>query len=308
MQMKTNILSSLTHIALRYRAEKEISGLPALMAAAERAVSTLSPGDHKQRKSGTGEGFWQFREYDSADRPQDIDWRQSAKSDHVYVRQKELQNAQSILFWVQNDRGMHLKTGNSQQTKHEAGIILSLALGILLTRAGEKIAPLSEPSRAGRNETALQYLGTTLCAMPDPLPPGPQTPPHSKPPKNSSIILAGDFMHKLPVTEEILKDISAQAPYGIILQILDPAEINLPFNGRVIFRPFDDSHAVPIANVQSIRESYSEKISRHIHDVKLLAQQYGYGHILHITGTDIHTTLSKAYEEISSQTKYDTGH
>jgi hypothetical protein len=172
----SGLMAALTPSTLRHRAELSAAGLPALMAAAEKAVATLHSGDHRQRKTGGGENFWQFREYDPGDRPQDIDWRQSAKGDHLYVRQKEWQTAQTILFWAQNDKGMALQTGRARTSKHDGAIIISLALGILLTRSGEHIGPLEEPNHTGHSERALQNLAESLTRKPNPLPAGPSLP------------------------------------------------------------------------------------------------------------------------------------
>jgi hypothetical protein len=306
-QMKKPLLTALTPLLLRHRAEAEAAGLPALMAAAERAVTTLYHGDHRQRRSGSGERFWQFREYDPGDRPQDIDWRQSAKSDRVFVRQKEWQTAQNILFWVQNDRGMALKTGRSEHTKHEAAIILSLALGILLTRAGERIGPLQESNRTGRNDLALQYLGETLCRRNPALPPGPELPALNKVPGQSSLIFVGDFMQKPDAIEKTLHHYAAQAPHGLLIQTLDPAEVELPFNGRVIFRPFDDSKDIPISSVPSIRKTYSDRLRAHIDEIRSIARHHGYGHVLHITSDDPRLSLSEAWQLLAPQPRLAAG-
>ncbi|MDB5491770.1 MAG: hypothetical protein JWO78_1619 [Micavibrio sp.] len=305
--MKKQILSTLNALTLRHKAEAASAGLPALMAAAEKAVTTLYHGDHRQRRSGSGENFWQFREYDSSDRPQDIDWRQSAKGDHVYTRQKERQTAQTILFWAQNDRGMAMKTAKARQSKYETAAIFSLALGLLLTRAGEHIAPLQEPNRAGRNDLALQRLGDMLCRRPATLPPGPAVPVAHQLPKRASLILAGDFMQPAEELEITLSVLAAKARHGLLVQILDPAELELPFNGRVIFRPFNDTMDIPIANVPSIREAYKERLRNHIDAVHDLARHHGYGHIVCSTADDIRPALSAAWQALAPLQRYEAG-
>lgn len=305
--MKKQILSSLNALTLRHKAEGASAGLPALMAAAEKAVSTLYHGDHRQRRSGTGENFWQFREYDSSDRPQDIDWRQSAKGDHIYTRQKERQTAQTILFWAQNDRGMAMKTAKTKQSKYEAAVIFSLALGLLLTRAGEHVGPLQEPNRAGRNDLAMQRLGDILCRNPGTLPPGPDLPVAHQLPKRASLILAGDFMCSADELENTLSALAAKARHGLLLQILDPAELELPFNGRVIFRPFNDSMDIPIANVPSIRDAYKERLQAHIDAVHDIAHHHGYSHVVYNTAHDMRPALSAAWQALAPLQRYEAG-
>lgn len=304
LNLKKQILSSLNALSFRHRAEEESSGLPVLMAAAEKAVSSLHHGDHRQRRSGSGENFWQFREYDPGDRPQDIDWRQSARGDHVYVREKERQTAQTILFWAQNDRGMGMKTSKAKQSKYESAVIFSLALGLLLTRAGEHIAALDEPKRAGRNDLALQHLGETLCRSIGTLPSGPDLPVAHQLPKHSSVILTGDFMRQPDDIESTLSALASKARHGLLLQILDPAEVELPFNGRVIFRPFSDAIDIPIANVPSIREAYTHRLKNHIAAVHDIARHHGYTHIVYNTRDDMRPALSAAWQALAPQQRY----
>lgn len=304
---ENGLLAALTPLIMRHRAEKAAAGLPALMAAAEKAVATLYGGDHRQRKAGSGEKFWQFREYDSGDRPQDIDWRQSAKGDRLFVRQKEWQTAQTILFWAQNDKGMSLKTGKALASKHETAVILSLALGILLIRAGERIGPMAEPNRTGRSELALQHLGDFLCRIPEPLALAPELPLSETLPRQSSLILAGDFLQPPEAIEKTLSTLAAQSPQGVLLQILDPSEADLPFNGRVIFRPFDDSRDFSIANVPSIREAYRARLKTHIDAVRTIAQRHGYGHVVHVTRDDPRMALSAAWQIMAPQPRLSAG-
>ena len=76
------------------------AGLPPLMVAADRLAASVSLGVHGRRKAGIGESFWQFRRYRSATiASAAIDWRQSAKSQHLFVREREWEAAQTVWFW-----------------------------------------------------------------------------------------------------------------------------------------------------------------------------------------------------------------
>jgi len=85
--------------AQQSRAEHLASRFPPLMVAAERVATTVAQGVHGRRRVGQGETFWQFRDYELGDTPQLIDWRQSAKSDRVFVRELEWEAAQSVWIW-----------------------------------------------------------------------------------------------------------------------------------------------------------------------------------------------------------------
>ena len=77
--------ASRTHI--RHEAELAAARLPPLMVAAERVAATVQQGVHGRRRVGMGDAFWQFRRYEPGDPVRRIDWRQSGKSDKLFVQE-----------------------------------------------------------------------------------------------------------------------------------------------------------------------------------------------------------------------------
>ena len=113
----------------------DAASLPPLMVAAERVAATVAQGVHGRRRIGVGETFWQFRQYEYGDRPETIDWRQSAKSDRVFVREMEWEAAQSIWLWRDLSHSMDWRSGANHPTKRERADLLTLALAALLGQA-----------------------------------------------------------------------------------------------------------------------------------------------------------------------------
>lgn len=277
-------------LAIRQSAEEAASDLPALMAMAERAVTSVLHGDHAQRKAGSGEKFWQFREYTPSDRPQDIDWRQSGKTDEVYIRQKEWQTPQATIFWCNQSQSMDFST-KSRDAK-----VLVLALAILMTRAGEQVGMFGVP-RTGRSELALQKIGNALTdAARNPLP----LPDFSSYacPKNTHLVQAGDFLSPPHEIREAFKNLSAQSHGGFVIQVLDPAEIELPFTGRVMFRDPAGARRQLVNHVSSIREAYCQRIRNHIAAVESLTKECGWNYILHRTDKPAGDTLAAICEQV----------
>ena len=66
------------------------------MVEADHLAASVSLGVHGRRRAGIGESFWQFRRYASPDSSSAIDWRQSAKSQHIFVREREWEAAQTV--------------------------------------------------------------------------------------------------------------------------------------------------------------------------------------------------------------------
>ena len=82
------------------RAESLAATSPPLLVAAERVASTVAQGVHGRRRAGVGETFWQFRPFVWGEPTTRIDWRRSARDDHVYVREREWEAAHTIWIWT----------------------------------------------------------------------------------------------------------------------------------------------------------------------------------------------------------------
>ena len=101
--------------------------LPALLVEASRVAQTVAHGIHGRRRAGPGETFWQFRHYEPGDQPQLIDWRQSGKSDQVFVRELEWEAAQSVWLWSDVSASMGWTSSDSHDSKRKRAELLALA-------------------------------------------------------------------------------------------------------------------------------------------------------------------------------------
>lgn len=282
---------------LRGRAREAAAGLPALLSAAERAAHAVMTGEHRQRKSGAGEKFWQFREYQPTDRPQDIDWRQSGKGDRVFIRQKEWQTTQTALFWRAGGSGMDYRSSPSLPAKGDAASVLALALATLMTRAGEQVALAGSGARPGRSETSVEKLAQTLIESTNaPALPNPAT---ISIPARASMILVGDFLSPLEEVETVFRTLAGRASNAMVIQTLDPAELSLPFTGRVIFEDTGNGARHPVAQVEDVREAYRARIAAHLDGMKELCRRLQWDWLLHTTDEDARDTLRDAWMMMS---------
>jgi uncharacterized protein (DUF58 family) len=123
--------------------EAEAHGLaarmPALLVESQRVAHTVAHGTHGRRRPGPGETFWQFRHYDHSDPASGIDWRRSASSDNLFVREREWEAAHTVWLWVDLSPSMRFRSSLSKTSKESRAVVLSLALAELLARGGERV-------------------------------------------------------------------------------------------------------------------------------------------------------------------------
>src|SRR4030088_2236152 len=75
------------------------ASMPRLILEARRIAATIIHGLHGRRRAGSGENFWQYRRFVSGEPAQNVDWRRSARDDHLYVREREWEASHTVWIW-----------------------------------------------------------------------------------------------------------------------------------------------------------------------------------------------------------------
>lgn len=291
-------------LSLRQKAAAEAERIPDLILQGERIATSILSGEHAQHRAGSGEKFWQYREYDPSDRPQDIDWRQTAKGDRVFIRQKEWQTTQTALFWCQNNAAMAYHSDKSLPSKHDAAIVMALALSILATNAGEQIAALNSNDMPGRQDNAMEKMAQHMVndktdELPDTT--------AMKAIKNSTIFLLGDFLAPVDGIKDRLRHLRERSDNIVLIQILDPAELTLPFDGRIIFRSPDSTtqHSEQLVeNIETVRDEYQKRIHAHIKALAALCRKQGWHYIQHRTDASAGESLQMLWHMMRAHSIY----
>ena len=66
-------------------AQHLVAAIPRLILEARRAAASVFHGLHGRRRAGPGENFWQYRRFTDGEPANRVDWRRSARDDHLYV-------------------------------------------------------------------------------------------------------------------------------------------------------------------------------------------------------------------------------
>ena len=87
---------------------------------------------------------------------------------------------------------------------------------------------------------------------------------------------------------------------GHLLQITDPAEEDLPFDGRVRFAGIEELDEVIISRVESIRSDYSRRYQRHREGLAAIAGTVGWSFGFHRTDRPPHLALLALFTALSA--------
>jgi uncharacterized protein (DUF58 family) len=282
--------------AIRRQAEEAGARLPPLLVAAERVAATVAQGVHGRRRVGSGETFWQFRRYEQGDPTGRIDWRQSAKREHIYIRENEWEAAESVWLWQDRSDSMRYASTAGLPQKADRAAVLTLALSSLLVRGGERVALLGTGALPTNGRTVLERFAATLTRSDDT---GVSLPAIERLPRHARVVLVGDFLSPPDEVERVIRGFAGIGVHGHIVQIVDPAEDTLPFNGRVRFEGLEGEGAALIGRVETVRSEYIELIEAHRASIVDIARRLGWGFTAHHTDHAPHAALLALYTALT---------
>ncbi len=278
--------------------------LPPLLVAAERVAATVAQGVHGRRRTGRGDSFWQYRPFAEGDAAQRVDWRQSARSDRLFVRETEWEAAQTVYLWVADGAGMRWHSP-AAPAKRDRAALLTLALAALLLRAGEHVRLLGGAPHPASGRQALPALAALLAQET-----GREQalPPQLRMPRHAHVVLMGDFLEPLADIRAAMAYFASIPVTGHILQVIDPAEAELPFRGRVRFQGLGGGlgaarrgGGILVPRVEDIRSEYHQRLADQIAGIAAIAAASGWRAGLHRTDHPPGAALLGLYEALADR-------
>ena len=278
----------------------ELAGtLPALMVAADRVAATVIQGVHGRRRVGQGDAFWQYRPYRDGDSASQIDWRQSARSRNLFVRETEWEAAASVWLWRDASPSMQYASLKNADPKAVRAELITLALASLLTDAGERVAVLGSGMRPTAGRVAVRRIAETLFDEQRTVAAGGRTPPSLPPllpqPAHGTVVLVSDWLDPLDRIEAVIRHYASAGIRGHLVQVLDPAEEDLPFDGHVKFEGLETEGQHTIRRVETVRAAYGARLAAQKEGLQRLSRPANWTVHLHRTDKSPQTVLLSLY-------------
>lgn len=233
------------------RGRLRASLVPDLLIEAQRLVNTVIAGWHGRKKRGIGENFWQFRHYVEGEAQSRIDWRRSARDEHIYVRDKEWEAAHTVWIWADPSPSMLYKSAAATVPKESRALVLALAMAELLSRSGERIAwpGLTDPfiARNGAERLASHLIHAGEL---------PLRPDLTVVRRFSEMVLVSDFLDPVEETLAWLEPVALRGVRAHLIEVPDPAEENFPYAGRTEFQDPETGQKLTFGRAEQLRDDY----------------------------------------------------
>jgi len=257
-----------------------------LLNQAQRIASTVTTGGHPLRCHGAGENFWQFRPYQTGESTTRIDWRRSARDNHIYLRDREREAAQTLWLCPDLSASMCYCSREAKRAKDEQALLVTLALADIFCRNGERIAiPGLLPSTYARNGAERAALALTQA---------------ENPPRLADMAQIGHFGEAVIISDFLLSDqdintmiawLAERQVRTHLIEVADPAEAQFPFRGHVTFQDPESGRRLTAGNAQSYRKAYRRLYQARRDWLDTLCRQHQWGFYTSPTDRPVLETL-----------------
>ena len=245
--------------------------LAGLTLRAKRTVDGLLAGMHQSPHRGASAIFKEHRGYRPGDDPRLIDWRAYARSDRYTI--KHFEHETQMRGTLSLDVSRSMRWGSGETTKLEYATTLLAALAYVLTKQGDAVALVTFaesirdrlPARSG--PAHLDYLMRTLAA---PASYSGETSLHASldqliehTGRMGLVVVASDLLDLSAGALSPIGRIQARGHQTIVLHVLDPAEIELPYEQPYRFEGLEGEPSIEV-DPKGVRRRYQESIDAFI--------------------------------------------
>ena len=253
--------------------------MPRLILEARRVAATVIHGAHGRRRAGPGENFWQYRRFVSGEPASRVDWRRSARDDHLYVREQEWEAAHTVWIWPDRSPSMVFASPLVRDTKLYRTLVVALALAEVLVEGGERIGipglmrPTGSRNVIERMAQAIVHDRSERASLPIDFSPSPL----------AEVVLLSDLWSDIADVRRTLAQLSGNGTRGHVVQIVDPAEETFPYWGRIEFVEPEGGGRVTAGRAQTWRTDYTTRVARHRAEIRSETDRLFWSFIIHCT-------------------------
>lgn len=261
----------------RFIDPKVLARVGSLELAARFVVDGFINGLHKAPYLGVSIDFAEHRGYMPGDDIRRIDWRLFARTDRFYVKQFEADT--NTNFSVLFDISKSMSFGSRGLTKLDYGRYLAACLSYLSTKQRDRVGIITfdneiverVPPSAKHFDVSLHTLDRMTAGRPGAL--GPPLYKATEFFKRRSILaIISDFYEEPQRVLDAVKPLRFAGNDVILFHVLDPAEVDFPYDESISFQDLETGRKVPVVP-DKMREQYRQLVQDHISEISQLCSQ-----------------------------------
>jgi uncharacterized protein (DUF58 family) len=278
---------------------KVLAGISNLALRARWVVEGLMSGVHKSRAKGFSVEFEEHREYSPGDEIRRIDWKALGKFDRYFI--KEYEDETNLRAYLLLDASASMNYASDGITKFDYACTLTASLAYLILKQQDAAGVVTFsnrveafiPPRAKRD-----YLTQILHALENRGPGGETNVGKilddiaGQIKRRGLIILVSDLLDEPAQILKGLRQFRFKGNDVIVFHVMDPAELNLPFDGNILFEDLEAANLRVMTDPRTIRTTYQQVINEFIADMRKQCHDNAIDYQLISTATPLDRALA----------------
>ncbi|HWX77275.1 MAG TPA: DUF58 domain-containing protein [Candidatus Acidoferrales bacterium] len=278
---------------------KVLAGISNLYLRARWVVEGMMSGVHRSRAKGFSVEFEEHREYSPGDEIRRIDWKALGKFDRYFI--KEYEDETNLRAYLVLDTSASMDYASNGVTKFDYGCTLAASLAYLILKQQDAAGLVTFSSRVEAfipPKAKRDYLIQILHALENRGPAGETNVGKiledigGQIKRRGLVILVSDLLDE---PEQILKGLRLFRFKGndvIVFHLLDQAELDLPFDGNILFEDLEAANLKVVADPRSIRNTYREVVQEFINEMRKQCRDSSIDYQLISTSTPLDQALA----------------
>ena len=254
---------------------KVLAGISNLALRARWVVEGLMSGVHRSRAKGFSVEFEEHREYSPGDEIRRIDWKALGKFDRYFIKEYEDETNLRAYLVLDASASMNYASDGISKFDYACTLTASLAYLILKQQDSAGLVTFSDrieafiPPRAKRD-----YLTQILHALENRGPGGDTNVGKileeiaGQVKRRGLIVLVSDLLDDAEAILKGLRHFRFKGNDVIVFHLLDQAELDLPFEGNILFEDLEAANLQVIADPRAIRSTYQQVVQEFIGNIR----------------------------------------
>ena len=274
--------------------------LQGLQLRARQIVEGYVSGVHRSPFHGFSIEFAEHREYTPGDDLRYLDWKVFGRTDKFYLKQFEEETNLICYLLLDTSESMAYKSDRAAMSKLEYAQTAAAALSYLILNQQDSVGLVTfdEEIRAlVRHSSNPSHLKQLLEVM--------QTSPGARKTaagpifhdlaerlkKRGIVVILSDLFDNVDAMTAGLKHFRHRRHEVIVMHVLDPAELDFPFEQATLFRGLEQLPEV-LVDPRSIRKAYLREFNNFIHQIKKTCRQHRIDYVPLRTDQSLEVALS----------------
>jgi uncharacterized protein (DUF58 family) len=287
----------------KYLDPRTLARVASLDLRARLIVEGLMTGMHRSPYQGISVEFAQHRQYVPGDDIRHVDWKVFGRTDKIYLKQYQEETNLQLLCIVDASESMaYGSVGDSEKpwVKYDHATAIAAAMSYMAVQQQDAVGlaifdnELKRYFKPSNSPGQWKIITHELCLQPrlkktntgkvlDQL--------AEKLTHRSLVVILSDLFDDLEQIKKGLRHLRYKKHEVIVFQILDPMEIEFPFEDVTLFKGLEELGEL-LTEPRALREGYLEQLSQATARLKKLCRSMNIDYVRMNTGETLDVSLS----------------